>query len=79
MSIIIQADPSTFKEVVKEQVWKDAMSKEYESIMENDIWDVVPRPKIKEYVCAIMKPNVLPDFKMVSSLAIYYIYLLSLE
>lgn len=47
MSTMIQAEPLTFKEAIKEQVWKDAMAKEYESIMKNEIWDVVPRPKGK--------------------------------
>eukprot|EP00253_Pinus_taeda_P002672 PITA_02672 len=47
MSTMIQAEPSTFEEVVKEQVWKDAMVEEYESIMKNDVWDVVPRSKGK--------------------------------
>jgi len=30
---------------VKHEVWKDAMNEEYESIMKNDVWDVIPRPK----------------------------------
>lgn len=33
MSMIIQVEPSTFEEVVKEQVWKDVVAEEYESIM----------------------------------------------
>ena len=44
MSTMIQVEPSSFEDVVKEQVWKDAMAKEYESIVKNDVWDVVPRP-----------------------------------
>ena len=44
MSTIIQNKPSSFKEVMKKQVWKDVMNEEYESIMKNDVWDVVPRP-----------------------------------
>ena len=39
-----------FEEAVKHQVWKDAMHEEYESIMKNDVWDVVPRPKDKAVV-----------------------------
>eukprot|EP00253_Pinus_taeda_P028274 PITA_28274 len=35
MSTIIQNEPSSFTDVVKHQVWKDAMIKEYESIMKN--------------------------------------------
>jgi len=44
MSTIIKNDPSSFEEVMKQQVWKDAMNEEYESIMKNDVLDVVPRP-----------------------------------
>ena len=44
MSTIIQNEPSSFEEAMKQQVWKDAMNEEYESIMKNDVWDVVPRP-----------------------------------
>eukprot|EP00253_Pinus_taeda_P016551 PITA_16551 len=47
MSTIIETEPCTFEEAVKHQVWKDAMNEEYESIMKNDVWDVVPRPKEK--------------------------------
>lgn len=47
MSTIVQTELCTFEEVVKLQVWKDAMNEEYESIMKNDVWDVVPRPKDK--------------------------------
>lgn len=37
MSNIIQVEPCTFEEVVKAKVWKDAMVKEYESIIHNDV------------------------------------------
>ena len=50
MSAIIQTKPTTFEEQMKEQVWKDSMTKKYESIMKNDVWDVVPRPKDKSVV-----------------------------
>ena len=40
---MIQAEPSSF-EVVKEKYWKDTMAKEYESIVKNNVWDVVLRP-----------------------------------
>eukprot|EP00253_Pinus_taeda_P026597 PITA_26597 len=35
------------REFVKHKLWKDAMNEEYESIIKNDVWDVVPRPKDK--------------------------------
>ena len=47
LSTMIQVEPSSFEEAVKKQVWKDAMAEEYESIMKNDVWDVVSRPKGK--------------------------------
>lgn len=50
MSTIVQSKPCTFEEVVKQQVWKDAMNEENESIMKNDVWDVGPRPKDKSVV-----------------------------
>ena len=49
MSTIVQSEPGTF-EVVKHQVWKDAMHEEYESIMKNDVQEVVLRPEGKSVV-----------------------------
>eukprot|EP00253_Pinus_taeda_P027015 PITA_27015 len=37
MSIIIQSEPSSFEEDVKQKVWKDSMNEEYKSIMKNDV------------------------------------------
>ena len=50
MSTIVQSDLGSFEEVIKHQVWKDVMHEEYESIMKNDVWDVVPRPEDKAVV-----------------------------
>ena len=50
MSHIIDADPSTYEEVATQQVWRDAMVEEYQSIMKNDVWEVVPRPEGKSVV-----------------------------
>ena len=50
MSTIVQSEPGSFKEAVKHQAWKDAIHEEYESIMKNDVWDVVPRVKDKAVV-----------------------------
>jgi len=50
MNIIVQTKPCPFEEVVKHQVWKDVMNEEYESIMKNDMWDVVLRLKDKSVV-----------------------------
>ena len=50
ISTIVQSEPCTFEESVKHQVWKDAMNEEYETIMKNDVWNVVPRPQDKAVV-----------------------------
>ena len=50
MSNIIDAEPSSFEEVVEKKVWKDAMHEEYQLIMKNDVWDVVPRPEGKSVI-----------------------------
>ena len=48
MSYIIDVEPSTYEEAVGQEVWRDAMMEEYQSIMKNDVWDVVVlRPKGK--------------------------------
>eukprot|EP00253_Pinus_taeda_P022820 PITA_22820 len=44
-ALVVQVgQPSSFQEVVQHQVWIDAMV-EYNSIMVNDVWEVVPRPQ----------------------------------
>jgi hypothetical protein len=50
MSRIIDSKPSTFEEAAEKQEWKDAMMEEYQSIMKNDVWEVVPRPEGKSVV-----------------------------
>lgn len=50
MSHISDSEPSSFEEAVGLQVWKDAMMEEYQSIMKNDVWDIVPKPKKKSVV-----------------------------
>ena len=37
-------DQSYFEEEVDQNVWVDAMVEEHESILKNNVWEVVPRP-----------------------------------
>ena len=53
MSHINDSKPSTYEEVAKQQVWKDAMVEEYKYIMKNDVWEVVPKPEGKSIVTSI--------------------------
>jgi hypothetical protein len=41
---IRNTEPQNFAQAVDHQVWRDAMVEEYDSIVRNDVWDVVPRP-----------------------------------
>jgi hypothetical protein len=50
MSRIIDSELSTFEETVEKQEWKDVMMEEYQSIMKNDVWEVVLRPEGKSVV-----------------------------
>ena len=47
---IINEEPSNYEEVVEKKEWKDAMIEEYQSIIKNDVWEVVPRPEGKSVV-----------------------------
>ena len=47
IKIILDSKPSTYDEVVGQQCWKDAMMEEYESIMKNNVWEIVSRPDEK--------------------------------
>jgi hypothetical protein len=50
LNTVIDSEPSTFADAFKHQVWKDAMNEEYDSILKNDVWIVVPRPHGKSVV-----------------------------
>jgi hypothetical protein len=45
MTHIIDSEPYFHGEAFGEQVWKDVMTEEYQSILKNDVWDVFPRPE----------------------------------
>jgi hypothetical protein len=47
---IIDVEPTCYEEAAEKKVWMDAMIEEYQSIIKNDVWDVVPRPKEKSVV-----------------------------
>jgi hypothetical protein len=59
LSGIIDVEPTSYEEVAKKKEWKDAMVEEYQSIVKNDVWDVVPTLKEKTVVSSkwIYKTN----------------------
>ena len=50
MSECIVTEPSSFEEAVQQPTWVDAMVEEYDSIIINSAWEVVPRPVGKSVV-----------------------------
>jgi hypothetical protein len=42
---ITDSEPTIFVQTADQQIWREAMQEEYDSIMRNDVWDVVPRPE----------------------------------
>jgi hypothetical protein len=50
MTKLLDEEPTTFEEAVQKKQWKEAMTEEHQSIMKNDVWEIVPRPKEKSVV-----------------------------
>jgi hypothetical protein len=50
MSHIIHFEPSCYEEATSHLVWRDVMMEEYQYIMNNDVWDIFPRPEGKSVV-----------------------------
>ena len=47
---ITNVEPMTFVQAVDQQVWREAILEEYDSIMHNDVWEVVSRLEGKSVV-----------------------------
>lgn len=45
-----KTEPTNLSDAIKHPAWKEAMTEEYQSIMKNDVWEIVPRPKGKSIV-----------------------------
>jgi hypothetical protein len=50
MTKLLEEEPTTFEEVAQKGQWKEAMAEEHQSIMKNEVWEIVPRPKEKSVV-----------------------------
>jgi hypothetical protein len=46
----IVTEPYSFQEVMQDPTWFDAMVEEYDSIVKNSAWEIVPRPVDKSMV-----------------------------
>ena len=50
LSKCVVTEPSSFEEAVEDPAWVDAMVEEYDSIVRNSAWEIVPRPEGKSVV-----------------------------
>jgi hypothetical protein len=50
MCDILDEEPTCFEEDIQKKEWADAMTEEYQSIIKNNVWEIVPRPKSKDVV-----------------------------
>eukprot|EP00253_Pinus_taeda_P030436 PITA_30436 len=50
MSKCVVTEPSSFEEAVEDPAWVDAMVEEYDSIVRNSAWEIVPRLEGKSVV-----------------------------
>jgi len=47
---IVESEPFSYEEAACQQVWREAMVEGYASVMKNDVWEIVLRPKGKSVV-----------------------------
>ena len=50
VTLLCESKPATYKEAYTHHVWRDTMMEEYNSIMKNGVWEILPRPKGKSVV-----------------------------
>jgi hypothetical protein len=50
MCDLLEKEPTCFEEAIQKKEWADAMTKEYQSIIKNDVWEIVPKSKSKDVV-----------------------------
>jgi hypothetical protein len=50
MCDLLKEEPTYFEEAIQRKEWADAMTEEYQSIIKNKVWEIVPRPKSKDVV-----------------------------
>jgi hypothetical protein len=50
MCDLLEKELTLFEESIHKKEWADAMKEEYQSIINNDVWEIVPRPQRKDVV-----------------------------
>jgi hypothetical protein len=50
MCDLLEKEPTYFEEAISKKEWGVAMTKEYQSIIKNNVWKIVPKPNSKDLV-----------------------------
>ena len=50
MCDIVDQEPTSYEEATQKKECVEATMEEYQSIMKNDVWDIVPKPENKSVV-----------------------------
>ena len=50
MCSLVDQEPTSYEEDVQKKEWVEAMMEEHQSIVKNDVWDIVPKPEGKSVV-----------------------------
>ena len=50
MCDLVDQEPTIYEEAAKKKEWVEAMMEEYQLIMKNDVWDIVPKLENKSVV-----------------------------
>jgi hypothetical protein len=50
MCDLLEKEPTCFEEAIQKKEWADSMKEEYQSIINNHVWEIVPRLKRKDVV-----------------------------
>ena len=50
MCDLVDQQPTSYEEDAQKKEWVKAMTEEYQSIMKNDVWDIVPKLENKSVV-----------------------------
>ena len=50
MCDLLEEEPTCFEESIQRKEWADVGTEEYQSIIKNEVWEIVPKPKSKDVV-----------------------------
>ena len=71
MCELVDQEPNIYEEAAQKKEWVEAMTEEYQSIMKNDVWDIVPKLENKSVARGFSQKEGIDYEEAVSPLASY--------